>query len=76
MNLPCSLAFRAAVAGALLSSAPLIAQQPITGQDAYADWSQQKPGAMRKITVADLPAPFATRLFLLPSLCDPGQRIA
>ena len=60
MNLPCSLAFRAAVAGALLSSAPLIAQQPITGQDAYADWSQQKPGAMRKITVADLPAPFAT----------------
>ena len=50
-----------AVAGALLSSAPLVfSQQVITGQDAYADWSQQKPGTMRKITVADLPAPFAT----------------
>ena len=59
-----SLAFCAIVAGALLPSAPLVlaqqAQQPITGQDAYADWSQQKPGTLRKITVADLPAPFAT----------------
>jgi len=51
----CSLAFCA-----LLSSASLFPQQPITGQAAYADWSQQKPGTMRKITVADLPAPFAT----------------
>jgi glucose/arabinose dehydrogenase len=66
MNLSSALAFRslslcAIVAGALLPSAPLLySQQPITGQDAYADWSQQKPGTMRKITVADLPAPFAT----------------
>jgi glucose/arabinose dehydrogenase len=68
MNLSSSFASRSflfcSVAGALLSSAPILyaqqAQQPITGQDAYADWSQQKPGTMRRITVADLPAPFAT----------------
>ena len=33
---------------------------PITGKDAFADYSQQKPGTFRKITVADLPQPFAT----------------
>jgi glucose/arabinose dehydrogenase len=32
-------------------------QQPITGQDAFADWTQEKPGILRKITLADLPAP-------------------
>ncbi len=37
----------------------LLAQtaQPITGQDAFAGYAQQKPGTLRKITVADLPAP-------------------
>ena len=34
-----------------------VAQQPATGQAAFADWNQQKPGALRKITPADLPAP-------------------
>jgi glucose/arabinose dehydrogenase len=29
----------------------------ITGQDAFADYTQQKPGVRRKITVADLPGP-------------------
>ncbi|WP_035355211.1 PQQ-dependent sugar dehydrogenase [Edaphobacter aggregans] len=29
----------------------------VTGQAAFADWSQQQPGVRRKITVADLPAP-------------------
>jgi glucose/arabinose dehydrogenase len=34
------------------------AQQPVlTGQAAYTDWSQQKPGERHKITLADLPAP-------------------
>ena len=33
------------------------AQQTITGQAAYADYSQQKPGVRRKITIADLPEP-------------------
>ena len=29
----------------------------LTGQAAFTDWSQQKPGVRHKITVADLPAP-------------------
>lgn len=33
---------------------------PITGQEAFAGWEQQKPGVFRKITVADLPQPNAT----------------
>src|SRR5438874_1249681 len=33
-------------------------QQPLlTGQAAFTDWNQQKPGVRHKITVADLPAP-------------------
>src|SRR5437868_14673461 len=40
----------------LLPSA-LHAQQTITGQAAFADYTQQKPGVRRKITVADLPEP-------------------
>jgi glucose/arabinose dehydrogenase len=55
-----SLAFFAAFAGGVLSSCALYAQQAITGPSAYADWSRQKPGVMRKITAADLPAPFAS----------------
>ena len=35
-------------------------ENPITGSAAYADWTQQKPGVFRKITVADLPPPHAT----------------
>jgi glucose/arabinose dehydrogenase len=34
-------------------------QQPVTGKAAFADWTQQKPGVLRKITVADLPEPDA-----------------
>src|SRR5689334_3429180 len=33
------------------------AQQMLTGQSAFAGWDQQQPGARRRITVADLPAP-------------------
>src|SRR5262249_30809960 len=32
--------------------------QVITGKAAFADYSQQKPGTFRKITLADLPQPF------------------
>jgi hypothetical protein len=35
----------------------LHAQQTITGHAAFADYTQQKPGVRRKITVADLPEP-------------------
>ena len=48
---------------ALPAATPLLAQaqsgqvQTVTGQAAFADWNQQKPGVRRKITLADLPAP-------------------
>ncbi len=32
-----------------------------TGADAYGDWRSDAPGVARKITAADLPAPYATR---------------
>jgi glucose/arabinose dehydrogenase len=35
----------------------LHAQQTITGQAAFADYTQQRPGVRRKITLADLPEP-------------------
>jgi glucose/arabinose dehydrogenase len=36
--------------------------QPVkTGQDAFTDYSQESPGVRRKLTVADLPAPYATK---------------
>jgi glucose/arabinose dehydrogenase len=43
--------------GALFSAGALMAQQTVTGKAAFADYSQQKPGVSRKITVADLPEP-------------------
>ena len=33
----------------------------ITGQAAFGDFKSESPGTVRKITVADLPAPFATK---------------
>jgi len=42
------------------SAFPLEAQtkeNPVTGQDAFADWSHEKPGVLRKISVTDLPEP-------------------
>ena len=35
--------------------------KPLTGQAAFTDYSQEKPGVVRDITVADLPAPYATK---------------
>src|SRR3954462_12728550 len=32
----------------------------LTGKDAFADYTQQHPGVFRKLTLADLPAPYAT----------------
>src|SRR5882757_9510288 len=42
---------------AMLLPSAIHAQQTITGQAAFADYTQQKPGVRRKITVADLPEP-------------------
>jgi len=47
----------------LMTAAPaLLAQstQVITGPAAFTDYSKEKPGTMRKVTVGDLPAPYAT----------------
>jgi glucose/arabinose dehydrogenase len=35
-------------------------KQVITGKDAFADFTQQKPGVRRKLTIVDLPEPNAT----------------
>ena len=42
---------------AMLLPSAIHAQQTITGQAAFADYTQQKPGVRRKITVGDLPEP-------------------
>ena len=50
---------------AALSVPPLYADGPpstpvITGKAAFTDYTQEKPGVRRKITLADLPEPYAT----------------
>jgi glucose/arabinose dehydrogenase len=40
--------------------APAQSTNVITGQAAFTNYSQEKPGTTRKITVADLPVPYAT----------------
>ena len=45
------------IAAAALLSVALPAQQVITGKAAFADWSQERPGVHRKITIDDLPEP-------------------
>jgi len=46
----------------LAPSAALRAQADhvLTGQTAFTDYSKESPGVIRKLTVADLPAPYAT----------------
>jgi glucose/arabinose dehydrogenase len=36
---------------------PLSSRSQITGEAAFADWTQEKPGISHRITLADLPAP-------------------
>ena len=47
----------ASIASVLPLSLSAQSTKTITGQAAFADYSQQHPGVRRKITVADLPAP-------------------
>jgi glucose/arabinose dehydrogenase len=59
MKLSCLRRFAttAALAATALLPLALNGQQTITGQAAFADYTQQVPGVRRKITVADLPEP-------------------
>jgi glucose/arabinose dehydrogenase len=50
----------AAIALSLLPAISASAQQTLTGQDAFTDYSKEHPGVRRKVTVADLPQPYAT----------------
>ena len=43
-----------------VGSLPVVAQQVMTGEAAFTDYSKEKPGVQRKLTVADLPEPYAT----------------
>ena len=53
--------FAATVFAATLIWADGPAHSPtLTGKAAFTDYSQQKPGTRRKLTVADLPEPYAT----------------
>jgi glucose/arabinose dehydrogenase len=58
-----TLALCAATSAALAQKAPANAtpQTPLlTGQSAFTDWNQQRPGVRHKITLGDLPAPNPT----------------
>src|ERR1700684_2578291 len=44
----------------LLAGMRAPAQQTLTGQAAFTDYTKEHPGVRRKVTVADLPEPYAT----------------
>ena len=62
------------VSGAYFSSPAAVSAQAkpevMTGKAAFSDYTTQKPGAFRKITLADLPAPFESE-----SAMNPGKVI-
>ena len=43
-----------------LGALPAIAQQVLTGDAAFTDYTKEQPGVRRKVTVDDLPQPYAT----------------
>jgi glucose/arabinose dehydrogenase len=56
------------ISACVLTIVPLVAaqnaepsQNPLTGQSAFTNWQQEKPGVSRKITLADLPQPYASK---------------
>src|ERR1700678_2617308 len=55
-----SLVATLAITVSALGSLPAVAQQTLTGEAAFTDYSREHPGVKRKITVADLPAPYST----------------
>jgi hypothetical protein len=49
-----------AIALSIPAVLPAAAQQALTGQAAFTDYTKEQPGVRRKVTVADLPQPYAT----------------
>ena len=49
-----------AISLSILSFLPADGQQTLTGQAAFTDYTQEHPGVRRKVTVADLPQPYAS----------------
>jgi glucose/arabinose dehydrogenase len=49
----------AAITFSVLAPLPMVAQT-LTGPAAFTDYSKEEPGVRRKVTVEDLPAPYAT----------------
>lgn len=74
----CSNRFRTAAlslsaAAATLAASPVLADTSplLTGAQAMGDWRSDAPGVRRKITVDDLPAPFATPAARATSIVAP-----
>src|ERR1700761_1295948 len=55
-----SISLSAALALSVLTALPGAAQQTLTGQSAFTDYSKEQPGIRRHLTAADLPQPYAT----------------
>jgi glucose/arabinose dehydrogenase len=49
-----------AIALSIAAVVPASGQQTLTGQAAFTDYSKEQPGVRRKVTVADLPQPYAS----------------
>jgi glucose/arabinose dehydrogenase len=49
-----------ALALSMVAALPAVAQQTLTGQAAFTDYTKEQPGIRRKVTVGDLPQPYAT----------------
>ena len=59
---PISIAMSLFLVATTLSSVTIFpaAAQTLTGKDAFTDYTKEHPGVRRKVTVADLPEPYAT----------------
>lgn len=56
-----SIAVAAGVGVFRMSAGPASSRTVLTGENAFTDYTKEAPGVRRKITVADLPKPFATK---------------
>src|SRR5262249_6831039 len=59
----CTVPLKTTPAPAPPAEKPVVVKsgQTLTGKDALGDWAPDAPGVRRKLTVAALPAPYATR---------------